>query len=86
MELEFREERGIYVDVRENWCQHIPDPVIDSPEVTIIWDTQVHTDRTVTANKEDVILKDKSLNSVPSERRSNTIRLQSYAKRRREIS
>lgn len=47
------------IKVKEKWYQHIPDPVIDTPEITIIWDTQVQTDRTIKANKPDIILKDK---------------------------
>ncbi|RZF39723.1 hypothetical protein LSTR_LSTR015627, partial [Laodelphax striatellus] len=44
---------------QRKWYQHKPEPVIDSHDITLLWDTQVQTDRTVIANKPDIILKNK---------------------------
>uniref|UniRef100_A0A8D8ZI32 Uncharacterized protein n=1 Tax=Cacopsylla melanoneura TaxID=428564 RepID=A0A8D8ZI32_9HEMI len=51
--------KAFKIEVREKWYQHTPEPVINTPEVTIIWDTQVQTDRAIKANKPDIIIKDK---------------------------
>ncbi|KAI5748311.1 hypothetical protein M8J77_024164 [Diaphorina citri] len=50
------------IEVKDKWYEHSPDPVIDTPDVTIIWDTQVQTDRAITANKPDIIIKNKKTN------------------------
>ena len=47
------------IEVNDKWYLHTPDPVVDLEEVTIIWDAQIQTDRTIPANKPDVIVKDK---------------------------
>ena len=33
--------------------------VTENEKVTILWDMQVHTDKTIKANKPDIIIKDK---------------------------
>lgn len=35
------------------------DPVVNTPEITIIWDTQVQTDRAITANKPNIVVQNK---------------------------
>lgn len=47
------------IDVNKKWYQHTPDPVVDTEDVTIIWDMQIQTDRTIGANRPDLIVKDK---------------------------
>ncbi|KAL1447790.1 hypothetical protein WDU94_009835 [Cyamophila willieti] len=47
------------ITVGEKWYEHSPDPVVNTQDVTIIWDTQVQTDRGIKANKPDIIIKDK---------------------------
>ena len=42
----------------EKWCEHTPQPVIESTEVTILWDFTIHTDRRIDANRPDIIIKD----------------------------
>ena len=59
------------------WYQHTPETVIRNKDdnLTIIWDMPVNTDRTITVNRPDIIVKD-SVNStcklidvtVPSDR------------------
>lgn len=43
----------------KRWYQHVPSSVEDSQSVTIIYDEQVHTDRTISANRPDIIVKNK---------------------------
>lgn len=47
------------IAVNDSWYFHNPDPVVDKPNVTIMWDTQVETNRDITANKPDIIINKK---------------------------
>lgn len=51
-------ELGVKVGT-EKWYQHQPERVMNSEDgkVTIIWDTQVRTDRNVGSNRPDIIVK-----------------------------
>ena len=61
----------------DKWYQHEPETVMHNEDnnITIMWDMPVNTDRTITANRPDIIVKD-SVNStcklidmtVPSDR------------------
>ena len=42
----------------EKWYEHTPQPVIESTEVTILWDFTIHTDRKIYADRPDIIIKD----------------------------
>ena len=63
--------------ITDKWYQHTPETVIHNKDnnLTIMWDMPVNTDRTITANRPDIIVKD-SVNStcklidmtVPSDR------------------
>ena len=37
-------------NIPDKWYNHHPDPVVGNDQVTIMWDTQVHTDRVIKAN------------------------------------
>ncbi|XP_031563644.1 uncharacterized protein LOC116299153 [Actinia tenebrosa] len=41
------------------WYEHEPEKVMDNDTATILCDMQVHTDRTITANRPDIIVKNK---------------------------
>ena len=61
----------------DKWYEHVPETVIHNKDnnITIMWDMPVNTDRTITVNRPDIIVKD-SVNStcklidmtVPSDR------------------
>jgi len=38
---------------------HIPKPVCEEGDVTVLWNQALHTDREVTANRTDIIIKNK---------------------------
>ena len=38
---------------------HMPKPVCEEGDVTVLWNQAVHTDREVTANRIDIIIKNK---------------------------
>ena len=37
----------------------MPKPVYDEKDVTVLWNQAVHTDTEVTANRQDIIIKNK---------------------------
>jgi hypothetical protein len=41
------------------WNTHMPKPVYEEGDVTVSWNQAVHTDREVTANRPDIIIKNK---------------------------
>ena len=38
---------------------HVPKPVYEEGDVTVLWNQAVHTDKEVTANRPDIIIKNK---------------------------
>ena len=42
----------------EKWYKHHPEAVTEGDNVVILWDFPVHTDRTIKANKPDIVVKD----------------------------
>ena len=40
------------------WYQHETEPVVENEKATILWDFDVHTDKTIKANRPDIIVKD----------------------------
>ena len=38
---------------------HMPKPVCEEGDVTVLWNQAVHTDREVTADRPDIIIKNK---------------------------
>jgi len=46
-------------ETTDKWYTHIPKPVCEDGDVTLLWNQAVHTDREVTANRPDIIIKSK---------------------------
>ena len=46
--------KNFYLPHEENWWQHKPPKVIENKNATILWDFDIHTDRTVQANTPDI--------------------------------
>ena len=66
------------IKTADKWCEHQPETVTENETVTILWDMQVHTDRTIKANKPDIIIKNKKEKTcmlidmtVPSDRNTS---------------
>ena len=53
------------IAVIDKWYEHKPESVTHNKDskITIMWDMPVNTDRTITANRPDIIIKD-SVNST----------------------
>ena len=47
------------IKANDKGYEHQPETVTENEKVTILWDMQVHTDKTIKANKPDIISKDK---------------------------
>jgi hypothetical protein len=45
---------------KKHWYEHIPNSVVTNQggKVTILWNQQVQTDRTIPSNKSDIIIRD----------------------------
>ena len=63
------------IAVPSRWYEHKPSTVMEGKDVVILWDMPIHTDKEITANRPDIVIKDKKENkcifidmSVPSER------------------
>ena len=41
----------------DKWYTYIPKPVFEEGDVTVLWNQAVHTDREVTGNRPDIIIK-----------------------------
>jgi len=46
-------------ETTDKWYTHMPKPVCEEGDVTVLWNQAVHTDREVTANRPDIITKNK---------------------------
>ena len=53
------------IEIKDKWYEHEPETVMHNKgnNITIMWDMPVNTDRTITANRPDIIVKD-SVNST----------------------
>ena len=66
------------------WYQHETPPVMENDRATILWDFSIQTDRTIKANRPDIVIKDKTEKtcllldvSIPSDRNTS---LKTYEK------
>lgn len=41
-----------------HWYEHKPEPVVETKTATILWDFPINTDRTIKANRPDIVIKD----------------------------
>ena len=46
-------------ETTDKWYTHMPKPVYEEGDVTVLWNQAVHTDREVTTSRQDIIIKDK---------------------------
>ena len=45
------------IETPDKWYEHEPLPVVHTPKVTILWDFPVRTDRTIQANRSDIVIE-----------------------------
>jgi len=51
--------KALGIETTDKWYIHMPKPVCEEGAVTVLWNQAVHTDRGVTANRPDIIIKTK---------------------------
>ena len=51
-------------EVKSKWYEHEIRPVIKKDELTVLWDSPIHTERNIQANKPDIVVKDEKKESV----------------------
>ena len=49
--------KALGIETTDKWYTHMPKPVYEKGDVTVLWNQAVHTDREVTANRPDIIIK-----------------------------
>jgi len=62
---------------------HMPEPVYEEGDVTVLWNQAVHTDREVRANRPDIIIKKQKRENMHTHRCGNTRRQKCCGKRKR---
>ena len=45
------------IEVNKKWYKHQPEPVTENENCTILWDFGIHTDKMISANRPDIIIK-----------------------------
>jgi len=51
--------KALGIETADKWYTHMPKPVYEEGDVTVLCNQAVHTDREVTANRPDIIIKNK---------------------------
>jgi hypothetical protein len=51
--------KALGIETIDKWYKHMPKPVYEEGDVTVSWNQAVHTDREVTGNRPDTIIKNK---------------------------
>ena len=51
--------KALGIEITDKWYTHthMPKPVYEKGDVAVLWNQAVHTDREVTANRPDIIIK-----------------------------
>ena len=47
------------MEVNNKWYEHQTEPVMENSKATILWDFAIQTDRTIKANRPDLVIRDK---------------------------
>ena len=50
------------MDTVDKWYEHDPKTVVEKDDITILYDMLIQTDRTITANRPDIVIKNKREN------------------------
>jgi uncharacterized protein YcsI (UPF0317 family) len=51
--------KALGIEMTDKWYTHAPKQVYEHEDVRVFWNQGVHTDRKVTANKPDIVIKNK---------------------------
>jgi len=51
--------KALGIETADKWCTHMPKPVCEEGDVSVLWNQAVDKDREVTENRPDIIIKNK---------------------------
>ena len=51
--------KALGIETTNEWYTHMPKPVCEEGDVTVLWNQAVHTDREIIANIPDITIKNK---------------------------
>ena len=57
--LHYSISKVLDIETTDKWCTHMPKPVYEEGDITVLWNQAVNTDIEVTANRPDIIIKNK---------------------------
>jgi len=57
--------KALGTETTDKWYTHMPKPVCEEGNVTMLWNQAVHTDRKVTTNRPDIIIRNKKEKTCP---------------------
>jgi len=49
--------KALGIETTDKWYTHMPKPVYEEGDVTVLWNQEVHTNREVTENRPDITIK-----------------------------
>ena len=49
--------KALGIERTDKWYTHMSKPVYEKGDVTVLWNQAIHTEREVTANRPDIIIK-----------------------------
>ena len=56
--------KALGIEITDKWYTHMPKPVYEEGDVTVLWNQALHTDREDTTNRPDIIIKNKKRKHV----------------------
>jgi len=73
--------KSLGIETTDKWYTHVPKPMFEQEDVTVLWNQAVQTSREVTANRSDIIIKNKQEKNMRTDDRcGNTCRQKCRAK------
>ena len=60
--------KALGIETTDKWYTHVPKPVYEEGNVTVLSNQEVHTDREVTANRSDIIIRERERGREGGER------------------
>jgi hypothetical protein len=72
--------KALGIETTDKWYTHMPKPVFEEGDVTVLWNQAVHTDREVTANRPDIIIKNKNRENMHTDGHGNICSQKCHAK------
>ena len=78
--LHYSMYKALGTETTDKRYTHIPKPVCEDGDVTVLWNGAVYRDREVTANRADIVIKNKKRENMHADRCGNTGRQKCCAK------